>query len=508
MKIQARVFIVATLAAALLFPVGVWAQSAPTPKPGGSLRFATPADPDGLDPHRSPADSTFNITMNIFDTLVATNSKGEIVPSLVTRWYISTNGLVYSFTLRPGVAFHNGKAFTSADVKYSLQRMSEKGKSPHAADYAIIDSVEAPDPMTVRLALKRPSARFLSDLAYGWAAMVPDGAGDELRQKPVGTGPFRFVEWVPDSHIKLAKNTKYFVAERPYLDELTYRVVPDETARLTALKAGELDVADRIPPQNVADLKKAAGLKVETFARNTLSEVAINEETKPFTDLKVRRALFHATDRKTVLEGAVFGYGRLIGSFMPPIISEFYVDLNPRYPYDPAKAKALLAEAGFPNGFETTLYLPQPYAEYVKSGEVVASQWKKVGVNAKLVTLEWGAWLDRIYKKHDYGATVIGHVGRLDPVTLLERFKSKYNANYFGYANPAYDKLVEEADTSHDKKARKDAVVKLQRFLSEDAVCVWLFSIDGIVAMRQDVYGYSELPIPGNRLIDVYRAGK
>ena len=176
--------------------------------------------------------------------------------------------------------------------------------------------------------------------------------------------------------------------------------------------------------------------------------------------------------------------------------------------YDPDAAKKLLAKAGFPNGFETVLYLPQPYAEYVKSGEIVASQWKKVGVNAKLVTLEWGAWLDRIYKKHDYGATVIGHVGRLDPVTLLERFKSKYNANYFGHANPAYDKLVEEADTSHDRKARKDAVVKLLRLLSEDAVCVWLFSTDGIVAMRQDVYGYSELPIPGNRLIDVYRAGK
>ena len=343
------------MALALLFPAAASAQQASTPKSGGSLRFATPADPDGLDPHRSPADSTFNITMNIFDTLVATSSKGELVPGLATKWYISTNGLVYSFALRPGVVFHNGKAFTSADVKYSLQRMSETGKSPHAADYAIIDSVEAPDPMTIRLALKRPSARFLSDLAYGWAAMVPEGAGDELRRQPVGTGPFRFAEWVPDSHIKLAKNAKYFVPGRPYLDELTYRVVPDETARLTALKAGELDIADRIPPQSVAELKKTAGVKVETFPRNTLSEVAINEETKPFTSLKVRRALFHATDRKAVLEGAVFGYGRLIGSFMPPIISEFYVDLNPRYPYDPEKAKALLAEAGFPHGFETTL---------------------------------------------------------------------------------------------------------------------------------------------------------
>jgi peptide/nickel transport system substrate-binding protein len=144
----------------------------------------------------------------------------------------------------------------------------------------------------------------------------------------------------------------------------------------------------------------------------------------------------------------------------------------------------------------------------VKSGEIVASQWKQVGVTARLVTLEWGAWLDRIYKKHDYGATVIGHVGRLDPITLLERFKSGYNANYFGYANPEYDKLIAEADVSHDRARRKQIVTRLQQFLSDDAVCIWLFSIDGIVAMRQDVHGYAELPIPGNRLLDVYRTGR
>jgi peptide/nickel transport system substrate-binding protein len=313
---------------------------------------------------------------------------------------------------------------------------------------------------------------------------------------------------VPDSHIKLRRNPNYFLAGRPFLDEVVFRIMPDETARLTALKAGDLDVADRIPPQSVAELRRQPGVRVETFRRNTLSELAINQAQKPFNDLRVRRALFHATDRKAVLEGAVFGFGRLIGSFMPPIISEYYVELNDRYQYDPAKAKQLLAEAGFPNGFETIIYLPQPYGEYIKGGEIIASQIKKVGVNAKLVTLEWGAWLDKIYKRHDYGLTVIGHVGRLDPITLLERFKTGYNANYFGYANPEYDKLVADADVTHDKAKRREMVAKLQRFLSDDAVCVWLISTDGIVAFQKDVYGYTELAIPGNRLTDVYRAGK
>lgn len=504
---RARIVPSAVLALCLgLTALAVHAQP-PAPRGGGRLRFATQADPDGLDPHRSPADSTFIIAMNVFDSLVATNAKGELLPGLAAKWSIAPNGLTYTFSLRPGVTFHDGRAFGAGDVKYSLARMSEKGKSPHAADYEIIDSVETPDRLTVKVTLKRPSARFLSDLAYGWASMVPEGAGDELRRHPVGTGPFRFVEWVPDSHVTLARNPRYFVARRPYLDEIVFGVVPDETARLTSLKAGDLDMADRIPAQAVAELR-SAGVKVDTFPRNTLSEVAINQEQKPFNDLRVRRALFHATDRNAVLEGAVFGFGRLIGTFMPPIISEYYLDLNGRYPYDPAKARQLLAEAGYPNGFETTLYLPQPYAEFVKSGEIVASQWKKAGVRANLVVLEWGAWLDKIYKKHDYGVTVIGHVGRLDPITLLERFKSKYNANYFGYANPAYDTLIAEADTTHDRARRKEVVAKLERLLSDDAVCVWLFSTDGIVASRPDVHGYSELPIPGNRLLEVYRAAK
>jgi peptide/nickel transport system substrate-binding protein len=484
------------------------AQQVPAPKAGGAIKFATQADPDGLDPHRSPADSTFIIAMNIFDSLVMTNAAGQLLPGLAARWDVSPDGLTYTFHLRRGVTFHTGKPFTAADVKYSLARMSEKGKSPHAADYAIIKSVETADPTMVRLSLGRPSGRFLSDLAYGWASIVPEGAGDELRRNPVGTGPFRFVEWVPDSHIKLRRNPNYFLAGRPFLDEVVFRIMPDETARLTALKAGDLDVADRIPPQSVAELRRQPGVRVETFRRNTLSELAINQAQKPFNDLRVRRALFHATDRKAVLEGAVFGFGRLIGSFMPPIISEYYVELNDRYQYDPAKAKQLLAEAGFPNGFETIIYLPQPYGEYIKGGEIIASQIKRVGVNAKLVTLEWGAWLDKIYKRHDYGLTVIGHVGRLDPITLLERFKTGYNANYFGYANPEYDKLVADADVTHDKAKRREMVAKLQRFLSDDAVCVWLISTDGIVAFQKDVYGYTELAIPGNRLTDVYRAGK
>ncbi len=501
-------WLAAMLLAAAAAPSRADAQTPPAPKAGGAITVAAIANPDGLDPHRSPADSTFVITMNIFDGLVAANPKGELLPALAERWNISGDGLTYTLQLRRGVTFHGGKPFTSADVKYSLARMAEKGKSPHAADYAVIASVETPSATTVKITLSHPSARFLSDLAYGWAAIVPEGAGDDLGRKPAGTGPFRFVEWVPDSHITLVKNGSYFLVGRPYLDEVLFKVIPDETARVTALRAGEVDLADRIPPQMVGDLRANRQLRVETYASNTLSELAINAAQKPFDDIRVRRALFHAIDRKAVLDGANFGYGRLIGSFMPPIIGEYYVDLNGRYPYDLARAKALLAEAGYPNGFETTIYLPQPYADYSAAGEIIASQIKKVGITAKLVTLEWGQWLDKIYKKKDYGLTTIGHYGRLDPVTLLERFKSGYNANYFGYSSAEYDRLLTQADVTHERGKRKETVARLQQLLSEDAACVFLVSRDAIVGFQRDVWGYAELPIPGNRLTDVYRAAR
>jgi peptide/nickel transport system substrate-binding protein len=484
------------------------AATPPAPRPGGMVTVAALANPDGLDPHRSPADSTFIITMNIFDSLIVTNAKGELLPALAERWTISGDGLTYTLELRRGVTFHDGKPLTSADVKYSLARMAEKGRSPHAADYAVIAGIGTPSPTTVKVTLSRPSARFLSDLSYGWAAIVPEGAGDDLARKPIGTGPFRFVEWVPDSHIKLVKNARYFVPGRPYLDEVLFKVIPDETARVTALRAGEIDLTERVPPQMVEDLRANRSLRVETYPSNTLSELAINASRKPFDDVRVRRALFHAVDRKAVLEGANFGYGRLIGSFMAPIIGEYYVDLNGRYPYDPAKAKALLAEAGYPNGFETTLYLPQPYPDYSAAGEIIASQLGKVGVTAKLETLEWGQWLDRVYKKKDYALTTIGHYGRLDPLTLLERFKTGYNANYFGYSNAEYDRLLAQGDVAHDRAKRKEIVVRLQQLLSEDAACVFLVSRDAIVGFQRDVWGYVELPIPGNRLTDVYRASR
>ncbi|HEX7124864.1 MAG TPA: ABC transporter substrate-binding protein [Thermodesulfobacteriota bacterium] len=497
------------LAALLLCAAGATAaETPPAPRPGGAVTVAALANPDGLDPHRSPADSTFIITMNIFDSLVATNARGELLPGLAERWDISRDGLTYTFELRRGVTFHDGKPLTSADVKYSLARMAEKGRSPHAADYAVIARVETPSPTTVAITLSRPSARFLSDLAYGWAAIVPEGAGDGLARRPIGTGPFRFVEWVPDSHIKLVKNARYFVPGRPYLDEVLFKVIPDETARVTALRAGEIDITERIPPQMVEELRANRSLRVETYPSNTLSELAINAARKPFDDLRVRRALFHAIDRAAVLEGANFGYGRLIGSFMAPIIGEYYVDLNGRYPHDVAKAKALLAEAGYPNGFETTLYLPQPYPDYSAAGEIIASQLTRVGIRARLETLEWGQWLDRVYKQKDYALTTIGHYGRLDPMTLLERFKTGYNANYFGYSNPEFDRLLTEGDGTHDRAKRRAIVRRLQELLSEDAACVFLVSRDAIVGFQRDVWGYAELPIPGNRLTDVYRASR
>ncbi len=240
-----------------------------TPQRGGTLVVAVAADPDGLDPHKTVAAATFQITRNIYDTLVQTDEKGRIVPDLALSWAPSADGLTWTFTLRQGVRFHNGRTMTAADVKYSFERLlAPETASPRAKDFAVIKSIAAPDDKTVVFELKSPSAAFLSNLAYGWAAIVPQEAAATLRDHPVGTGPFQFVEWVKDSHVALKRFDGYFLPGVPYLDAATFRVITDPAARMAALRAGEVDVIPELPAQDVAAVRQDPDLNIIEVSTN------------------------------------------------------------------------------------------------------------------------------------------------------------------------------------------------------------------------------------------------
>jgi len=246
--------------------------------------------------------------------------------------------LKWTFTLREGVKFHNGRVMTSDDVKFSFERLvAKETASPRAADYANIKSVTAPDAKTVIFELNKAEAPFLSNLVYGWAAIVPKESVATLRDKPIGTGPFKIVEWVKNSNVTLERFSDYFVKDVPYLDKAIFKVAADPTARLAGLRAGEVDVIPELAVQDLANVRKDPNFKTIEVPFNGIQLIPINNKTAPFNNVKVRQALNYAVDKKGVIDAAQFGIGVAIGTHLAPV-SDYYVDLTKKYPYDLAKA--------------------------------------------------------------------------------------------------------------------------------------------------------------------------
>lgn len=475
------------------------------PVRGGTLTIAIAADPDGFDPHKTVAAATFQVTRNIYDSLVQTDDQSRILPDLAEKWTASPDGLKWTFTLREGVEFQNGRALTTADVKFSFDRILDKATaSPRAADYAVIQSITTPDTRTVVFELKQPQTAFLSNLAYGWAAIVPQEAVATLRDKPVGTGPFKLTEWIKDGSVTLERFDGYFVKGRPYLDKAVFRVITDGAARLAALRAGEVDVIPELPAQEVAAVRKDPNLRILEQPFNGIQLLAINAKTPPFDNLKVRQALEYAIDKKAVIDTAQFGLGVPIGSHLPPA-TDYYVDLTGKYPYSPDKAKQLLTEAGFPNGFETTIILPQPYDFHIRNGQVIAEQLAKVGIKCKLQTMEWGTYLTQVYNGRQYALTTLGHTGRLDPDPFLNRYVSTSKENYMNYSNPKYDELTKQAAVETDMKKRHEIYAQMETMLADDAAAVYLLAPTATVTVRTSVQGWVVFPIDIYDLRNVWK---
>lgn len=483
-----------TLLVALPGPAAVSAQTA-----GGSLVVQAPAEPPGLDLTASPASAIAAVVhYNIQENLVAIDRTGKLVPGLAERWY-TTDNLNYTFFLKKGVKFHNGREFVAADVKFVLERaLNPETKHPHRRHYEDIASIHVGDAHTVTVSLKRANASFLLNLARQGSVMYPKEAVAALKSHPVGTGPFVFAEWVRGDRIVLTRNRDYHVKGLPYLDRVTFRFIPDPNAALAALKAGDVDVlAFGLGPEHVPELKKDPRFTV--IQGDTTNDVilALNNSRKPFDDVRVRRAVTHAVNKEEVVKGAMFGLGRPLGSNIDPL-NPYYVDVSRAVPYDPGKARKLLAEAGYPNGFETTLRVPPQYYYTVRSGEVIVNQLAKAGIRVKLEQIEWGQWLARIYKNADYDMTIIGHAESWDAGNYAN---PKY---YFRYDSPRFQKVFRESEVTLDDKKRRQLYRELQEIMVEEAPVVWLFVHPRLVAAKKGVVGiWKDLPTPSMSLSEV-----
>ncbi|MDE2572081.1 MAG: ABC transporter substrate-binding protein [bacterium] len=488
------------MAAALLAPPAQAARAA-QPVRGGALTVGMPDEPPGLDPTISTSQAIARIVYdNVLQGLVRVDRDGRVVPCLASGWDVSPDGLTYTFHLRPNVTFHDGSKLGAADVVADLQRaMDAASDHTHHEYYASIESIKAAGDRSVVLTLKHRDGNLLFDLARPDSVIYPPKDEKTLRTDPVGTGPFAFVQWMRGNAVQLKRYDGYWDPKLPYLDSVTFRFIPDPQTQLAALQSGQIDaIGDGLSPENALVVEKTPGLKLLKGFTTAKMIMSTNNARAPFNNALVRRAMAYATNRKALVQGAMFGLGTPIGSHATPA-EYYYSDLTNEYPYDPARAKALLAQAGYPHGFTATLDLPQPYINERRAGEVLAQQLSKVGITLKLRVVQWDYWLSHIFKGGDYDLTVIAHV---EPLDLNIYANPKY---YFHYDNPKVQQLFLQAQEATSLNDRKRLYGEIQRTITDDAVNDYLFNVPNLVAVRDRVQNWwIEQPIVALDVTQVY----
>ena len=479
----------ASLAALASLPAGALAQSR---KDTIVLAMALEPSP-GLDPTGGAASSIGEVTLyNVFETLTKVNPDGSVTPLLAESWEISPDLTTYTFRLRKGVKFHNGEPFNAQAVKFSFERAgSEKSTNKDKRTYANL-SVQAVDEHTVVILTKEIDPDFPFMMGQATAIIVEPKSADTNGTKPVGTGPYRLENWVKGSSITLAKWDGYRNPGAIKLRRATFRFISDPAAQVAALMAGDVDVFQRVTPRGVPQFKGNNRFQVIVSGSRAKTILAMNQKKKPLDDVRVRRAIAAAIDRKAVIQGAGDGYGAPIGSHYPPS-APGYVDMTGVNPYNPDKARALLKEAGV-NNLELTITLPPPpYAR--QGGEVIASQLSKVGINAKLQNVEWAQWLSNVYGNKNYDMTIISHV---EPFDLNNFSKPDY---YWNYSSPKFSELYAKYKTSARPQDRTKLQADMQRLLDEDSVHAWLYQPEWITVANKNVKGlWTNMPIFTNDL--------
>lgn len=496
-------FALALLASLVLLGHGL-AQEAPPPSYGGEVVVAIAADPPGWDPSSSTSQEIPRVVYhNVLEGLVRFDSAGEIVPALAESWTTSEDGLTWTFAVREGVSFHDGTPLTLEDVVAKFERALDPDSGhTHPEYYEMIDEVQADEGAhAVVFELSRPSSSLLYNLARPDSIIPPAASAETQRSQPIGTGPFRFASYREGSEVRLEAFDGYYLDDLPYLDAVTFRIIGDPNTRFAALQAGDVDlIGTALAPEHFRQAQDDPALKGTEGTATTEITLAMNNAREPLSDLRVRQAITHAIDKTAIVEGAMFGLGTVIGTHMSPA-EPYYVDLTDTYPYDPERARELLADAGFENGFTISFELPEPYNIERRSGLVIAQQLAEVGIEVDVSVVEWGTWIQRIFLGADYDMTIIGHS---EPRDINVYADPDY---YYQYDNPEVQELLEQAEAAQSDEEEMEAYREIARIIAEDAVNVWVFSPPYLVAARQDVHGFwTDQPTPAIDVTEVYRA--
>jgi len=455
-------------------------------------------EPPNLDPTGGAAAAIDEVVYaNIFEGLTRYQADGSIAPALAESWEISEDGLEYTFALRSGVTFHDGTAFTAEDVKFSLDRArAEESTNAQKALFAGIAEVEVVDDTTVKVILSSPNGGFLTNMAWGDAVIVASESIETAATNPVGTGPFKFKEWVQGDRVELEVNPDYW-GDAPALTAATFKFISDPTAAFAAMMAGDIDAFPGYPaPETLAQFE--ADPRFELLVGSTEGETILstNNQSEALSDVRVRKAIAHAINRQEIIDGAMFGYGTPIGTHFAPHNPD-YVDLTGQSAHDPDLAKSLLAEAGYAEGLTLSLKLPPPsYAR--RGGEIIAAQLRAVGIETEIANLEWAQWLEQVFRGKDYDLTIVSHT---EPMDINIYARPDY---YFQYDNPDFQEIMAELDIATDPAERSDLLKMAQQIIADDYVNGYLFQLARTGVANADIEGlWLNAPTQANDLTGV-----
>ena len=449
-------------------------------------------DFDSLDPDHMTAAGTKEILFNVFEGLVKPNSDGEIVPAVASEVSKSEDGLTYIFKLREGVQFHNGEPVDMEDVIYSIdRRRTEDDTAAHLDALSVISDMEAAD-NTLTITLSEPANEFLAYIMNCY--ILPEGY-DSQETAPVGTGPYKFVSRSIQDSLVLERFDEYWGTPAS-IEKVTCRILENAEGLVLGLQSGALDVVAHLSSDQTVQLDEG-DFQIETGSMNLVQALYLNNAEKPFDDVRVRQALCYAVDKQAVIDLAFDGYGIPLGTSMFPSFAKYYDEsLTSYYEYDPEKARSLLAEAGYPDGFDMTITVPSNYTPHVNTATVLVELLKEIGVNAEIQPVDWGTWLEEVYQNRQFQSTITGLTSdNMTARKLLERFGSEVGNNFTNYSNADYDAVLSKALSAVDDEEQTELYKECERILTEDAANVYLQDMADLVAVRSGLTGLTFYPI-------------
>ncbi|GAB5373922.1 MAG: ABC transporter substrate-binding protein [Acuticoccus sp.] len=489
------------------------------PQRGGTLTYTFATDPVALSTIQTTSVPVAIVATKIYEGLLTYDGPQlDPAPGLATSWEVSDDSLTYTFHLRDDVTWHDGEPFTSADVKYSIEEATRPYHNRGKVFFGNVESIDTPDDTTVIFRLSQPIPYFMLAFHASNTPILPKHVletvdtssreavlGSAITSAPIGTGPFKFVEWNRGEYVLLEKNEEYWQAGYPCLDRVVYRTLPDGAARAIALESGELDLApmNSIPDAEIERLSQLDTITVTetgTEGLGTNMWLDVNLRDTPLSDVKVRQAISHALDRQQIIDVIWYGHGTPARG---PLVSSnpFFDESLPAFEFDLERADALLDEAGYPRGDDGVRFTIEqyflPYGEkYVRLGEYIRQQLGKIGIEVRTESLDIGGWLKAVFTDWDYQLTSTFTDNRNDPTIGTERLfttdkiiKGATFRNSMGYSNPRVDELFEIGANSPNFETRKAAFDEMQQILHEELPVIFLVELANLSVYNAKVHG-------------------